>query len=411
MVCRVAIGACAVLASACAFDESGVFHGSDDALPPHADAAVADSSVVVDAATADAAADAAAVADARADASVPDAMLPTDASTIFRKSITIGGGTVSNDLTNFPLYVVLSDDADLHAHARFDGSDIAFLDEDGVTELDFEAETWNPTTGTLVAWVRVPSLSDVGDTTIYLRYGGPPSSGSNPTGVWQNGFLAVFHLGDNPSLVITDSCGVHDGTAGGGMNASDLVAAKLGNGLQFDGNNDVVNFTNPYQGGGEHTISAWVSQEVSSDNDALVVLGSGGVTDGSRFLHTRFFSGAIAVGLYNDDFETNYDIQGDGFVLVHWTYDASGQSRVYIDGSLVDGPHMHTGPADTQGTEGRLGNAPGGGSGFGNSMGFNGIADEVRLSSTARSPAWIAAEFANQSSPATFYEVGPEQAL
>jgi hypothetical protein len=49
--------------------------------------------------------------------------------------------------------------------------------------------------------------------------------------------------------------------------------------------------------------------------------------------------------------------------------------------------------------------------GFGTNMGLNGIVDEVRIADTARSAAWIAAEFANQSDPAGFYRVGDEEPL
>ena len=39
---------------------------------------------------------------------------------------------------------------------------------------------------------------------------------------------------------------------------------------------------------------------------------------------------------------------------------------------------------------------------------FSGILDEARLSNVARSADWIAAEYNNQSSPATFYTLGAE---
>ena len=47
--------------------------------------------------------------------------------------------------------------------------------------------------------------------------------------------------------------------------------------------------------------------------------------------------------------------------------------------------------------------------GFGANLGLNGSVDEVRIATRIRSPAWIAAEFANQSDPASFYTVGPEE--
>src|SRR6266498_101169 len=39
---------------------------------------------------------------------------------------------------------------------------------------------------------------------------------------------------------------------------------------------------------------------------------------------------------------------------------------------------------------------------------FKGSVDELRVSSIARSSDWIATEFSNQSSPATFYTLGAE---
>jgi hypothetical protein len=39
---------------------------------------------------------------------------------------------------------------------------------------------------------------------------------------------------------------------------------------------------------------------------------------------------------------------------------------------------------------------------------FDGVIDEVRISSTARSDAWLNTEYNNQSDPATFFTLGPE---
>ena len=81
-----------------------------------------------------------------------------------------------------------------------------------------------------------------------------------------------------------------------------------------------------------------------------------------------------------------------------------------LDGAEVDSQTFNT-TENTQGTEGRIGNAPGGGSGFGPNMGLNGTIDEVRIADVARSPGWIAAEFSNQNNPAGFYTGGAEEPL
>jgi hypothetical protein len=79
-------------------------------------------------------------------------------------------------------------------------------------------------------------------------------------------------------------------------------------------------------------------------------------------------------------------------------------SRLYRDGQEVANTTFSPG-IDTQGTAGYLGYAP---SGWGTCP-LNGTLDEVRLATASRNAGWIATEHANQSSPATFYSVGPEE--
>jgi hypothetical protein len=358
-------------------------------------------------------------ADARpdSDATASDAtfdaieLIDAPPGTAFRKELAITGDAVDEDLSDFPLYVELTD-ADLAARSQADASDIYFTDADGVTPLDYEIEAWDDATGALIAWVRVPTIDDTDGAAIYLRYGEPSiAAPANPAGVWSANFLTVFHMNNDPDTPIVDSLGARDGTAHDSMDATDLVDARLGLGLELDGTNDIIDFDNPITGASQHTFSGWVDQQDSADGEAFIVLGSGGALRESRFLHTSFGGGPMRAGFYTDDHATDDDIQGDGFVLVHWTYDDNRDSRIYVDGALVDGPQNFANAEDTQGMEGRIGNAPGGGMGFGTNMGLNGIVDEVRIADTARSAAWIAAEFANQSDPAGFYRVGDEEPL
>src|SRR5437016_9077270 len=144
----------------------------------------------------------------------------------FRKPITIDHTKVGNSgattLTNYPfLYSVT--DASLKSTANgghvqnANGWDIIFraFDADNpgtginicgagvsVCTLDHEIESYDPTTGKLVAWVRIPTLKAFSytpaplDTKIYIYYGASTIAGSteNPTGVWDANFNAVWHL-------------------------------------------------------------------------------------------------------------------------------------------------------------------------------------------------------------------------
>lgn len=345
--------------------------------------------------------------------SASDAGADAPATSIRRKPITIASQTTGDSLADFPLLVALDDDDELRAHASESGADIFFVAADGASPLDYEIERWDPVTGTLLAWVRVPLIDRDADTTVYLRYGDVELAAEpDPVGVWRADFAAVFHLNNSPDDAIVDSTGERDGSAHPSMDDGDLVVGKLGLGLELDGGNDVIDFANPFvadRRSSAHTISAWVSQEASNNGEALVVLGAGGSSNRSRFLHSRFTGGMITAGLYGDDLVTDDDIQDAGFKLVHWTYTTGAETSIYVDGVLVEGPHTHDNPADTQGMQGRIGNAPGGGGGFGSNMGLNGVVDEVRIATAARSAAWIAAEFANQTDPDGFYTVGAEQ--
>jgi hypothetical protein len=324
----------------------------------------------------------------------------------FAKAITVAapGGA---DLADFPLYVEL-DDSDLQARAAADGSDIRFTDPAG-QPLDHEVQRWDPGNGRLEAWVRVTLLGGA-DTVIVLRYGEPdPPPLPDRAAVWASDFAAVWHLEESPAGALADSLGDYPGTASGGMDDTSSVDGTLGRAVDLDGGNDTIGFDNPLDGATAHTLSAWVRQEATGNNDALLVLGTGACNQ-ARWLHGRYDQDTVAFGLYCDDMpDSGVDLQEAGWKLLHWTY-AAGESRLFVDGEQAGAAFTHDAAADTQGPDGFIGNVPTS-AGFGSNMGLNGTVDEVRIARRVRPPTWIAAEFANQSAPSSFYTVGPEQPL
>jgi len=109
----------------------------------------------------------------------------------------VGGS--SGSLPDFPVLVNLTDN-ELKTTANggrvtsSNGYDIIFRAYDSATcggpsvcTLDHQIETYDGATGTLVAWVRIPSLSKGNDTVFYMHYGdsgiggpteNPPGSGT-----------------------------------------------------------------------------------------------------------------------------------------------------------------------------------------------------------------------------------------
>jgi hypothetical protein len=329
-----------------------------------------------------------------------------------RKQITIDGSRVEAPvpgiLENFPvLFSVV--DPELAARASADGSDIHFVGIDGLVPLDHEIEKWDPDTGRLVAWVKIPMLLADVDTVFYVVYGDPGrTQPENPTGVWSSDFAAVWHLSQDPGPGmpggITDSTTGNDGTAHSSMQSSDLVPGQIGDGIDFDGSDDEITFTNPISGNMSHTISAWVRQEGTGSQDSVVTLGNGEMNR-ARWLHSVYFGGTLAAGFYSNDHTTNVDIRDDGWTLLHWTYDGT-RSRLHVNGEQAGSSVTPSAGIDTEGSEGRIGDArePE----FGQNMNLNGQIDEVRIATVARPAEWIQTEFNNQLNPSTFYMVGPE---
>ena len=109
-----------------------------------------------------------------------------------RRRITIDPAKVSSaaSLTNFPVLISLTADANLNSTARADGFDILFTGPNGTTKLEYERESYSA--GTLVAWVKVPSMVD---NVIYLYYGNASAADQqNKTAVWDSNYAGVYHL-------------------------------------------------------------------------------------------------------------------------------------------------------------------------------------------------------------------------
>ena len=177
----------------------------------------------------------------------------------YRQQITIDHTKVYANLTDFPV-LINTTNANWKSTGnggyvgQADGGDFLFTAADGVTKLNYQIEKYDPTTGQLVAWVRVPSLSTVTDTTIDLYYGNAAAVDQwNPQGVWDANYKGVWHQ-DEASGNFADSTS-NGNTGTDGVSATGKTG-KIGSGQQFDGIDDnigVATFAVPTTG----TISLW----------------------------------------------------------------------------------------------------------------------------------------------------------
>ena len=344
-----------------------------------------------------------------------------DSSWQYRKKITVDSTKVPSDQTDFPLLVNLPSDADLANDALNDGDDILFSSANG-TKLSHEIESFNGTSGQLVAWVRVPNLSSSTDTEIYLYYGNPSASNQEDiTGTWDSNFVAVWHLKENPAgtppQVLDSTANNHDGTTEGSWDPSKQVSGLIDGSLHFNSGIDKVKvgtFDIVAGGSGDDgiTMETWfyshekkdgrlISKATStSNNDHWWMLNALKIGDEYR-LRFRLKTDGNTTELHSD--------KGNTVPLNQWVYAAatydSSDMYIFQDATIV-GDKSETGTISTDNSvKVAIGNQP---PGAGSRL-YKGLITEVRISNIARSQSWIQTCHNNYSSPSTFYSLGIEE--
>ena len=330
---------------------------------------------------------------------------------LYRQVITIDHTKVSGNSTNFPVLIKLPSNADLAAHAQANGNDILFTDSSGQTQIPHEIETYTSATGAIVAWVNVPSVTSTADTTIYIYYGNPSAANQqNKAGVWTNGYKSVLHMTETSGNVSDSSSngntGVNSSTSssvGEIWNARTYSGATTSN-LQIANNANVdfganTNFMaslwfKSTQSPSANIYPTLLAKEINGHDQGYAILESGLPTATNNLYGEIWVSGTQ----YFVGSNHNYN---DG----NWHYvvlERNGSTLyLFVDGAQV-GTTTAVASSITTTANVEMGSFP---TGTGN---FTGSEDEVRISNIAHSASWIATEYNNQSSPATFYSVAPD---
>lgn len=321
-----------------------------------------------------------------------------------RRSIQVehAGGS----LEDFPVQVLLTPERIDFGVAAPDGRDVRFVQN--AEELAYEVVTWEPR-GATELWVRLPDLA-VSDE-LYLYYGNPEAaSASSPAEVWSNDYLSVLHLVDE-----TDVLGSLDLQPV----AVEPAPGLLGHGLQFDGASSYLRDDNAPldlfapgatitalfhpigwgEGGFGRIVDASdINTTATGYSLSVAQAGDGGFEsirfgrgyDGNR---GTWYSADASIGL-------------DQWIVASVSY-AEGADEVpafWIDGapSPLVTSHMPAGtpvPPPLALTIGALATT--------NLRYFDGIIDEVHMSSTPRSDAWIQAEHSSLTDQLLTF--GPEE--
>ncbi len=318
----------------------------------------------------------------------------------YRKTVQINGSSEipgNSSLTNFPiLFKVTADEFKSLSNGGYvtnsNGYDIIFASTESSQVFDHELESYDPTTGEVIAWVRIPSLPGGSNSNIAVHFGNSNVNADPSTeGTWNSGYQLVQHM--NSSFLDATSRN-NDGSNNGTSDAS----GQIDRARSFDGSNDYVEIANDptLNISGNITISMWVYIEGFDTINSPTLLTKGtsnqnywAYFEDDQRVTFRYAPSSGFLGSQGTSSNTALNTQ-------QWYYlTFSFQNifrRVYINGTNEGG--------DWSFASGQTNNNPINISE--EDLPFEGQIDEVRISNTARSANWIETEYNNQSAPGSF---------
>lgn len=334
----------------------------------------------------------------------------------------------SGNSTDFPLcfagtFTWLKTAANGGDLANASGYDLNFYSDEALTTpLKYERELHVLTTGQVVLWVKIPTLSSSTDTVIYVAYGdaGVTTDQSDKTNVWKTGFKGVYHLGEARST----SAGAYKDSTSNANNGtltdsdSDCVSAsvKLGNGMDFGGDGTdriAVDDAASLDITGDFTITGWVRTNSTPGSGTFYgVLGKGTSSVPHNYIvivdNGYVSSGlGLAVAIYNSGgsvvmAKVTISANTLYFFTMQWVA-ATGVVSIAVNNGTPTASSASGYTANSNAAKLVLGNW----SDTDGSSALDGLLDEVRIHSGALDANWLTSQYNNENSPSTFYSIVP----
>lgn len=307
-----------------------------------------------------------------------------------RVDVVIDKDYINGDLIDFPVLVNIS--ADISQYCN-NGDSIRFVNSGNDTEYAFEFnENFDGSTYNLI-WVNVSFISSTIDTYFNMYFSNIyVSSNENPSGLWEINYTSVYHMGNAGSTITDSTSNSYDATSYNTVSQYDDVVYGLCQDFSTDG---YIETDDAFFDLTDTTFS-W-SWWVYADND---IANYGQLATNSHHVHeddASDYRGYIAAGsvlLYFDmDNGTNgwSTVVNDSTYLNEWHYIVFQRNGndiyLFIDGMQRDtDTTTWTGSGTTKINMGRYYND-------GWYAYLDGKLNEIRLSSSARSDAWINASY------------------
>lgn len=308
---------------------------------------------------------------------------------------------VDSSLTDFP---VVLDLANLPTAVRTWLYDNLNATGDGIritttsdVALNYERQNFakvagspNVVTGQL--YYKVPTVNSGVVTSLRLFANNGAADGEAATSVWDSNFKSVYHLDAAGNATQPDSTSTSNNLTPQNMESGDSVTGKVGKGIDLDGSNEYLtagsnpSLTPPF------TVSIWMKpgtalngeciwsyadSATSTDRHMIII----DATNGNKIavLTTNFSNGVFAnVGAFSASAavaSTWYHVTG--------IWSATNDRKLYINGSYVSQNTTTISPSSLDRMWlGRF-------SDLTPNWEFDGVLDECRISTVARSASWI----------------------
>ena len=325
---------------------------------------------------------------------------------LYRMEIQVNSSKIDVNLTDFPMLLSITD-SDLKNHARNDGSDIVFINEND-DELNHEIEYYNSSTGELIVWVKT-DLSATENTVLYMYYGNPyASSLENPTEVWNSGYVMVQHLNETSGAHYDSTVNNNDGEWNDlNDNGSQDAIGRVDGANYFDGEDDYIDCGNDESLNSiteEITIETWVKYQDGENKTRIVDKYPSFMVYINSSTDKLAWNGYINNSLRDIQFP-NTDILKDTWTHIVVTYanDTEHAVKTYVDGLLKDSVTDYNGSLTTIDNNLLIGND------LTMSNSFNGTIDEVRISNVALNESQVKTVYENQDAPSSFISVASEE--
>ncbi|MEX2514740.1 MAG: DUF2341 domain-containing protein [Candidatus Paceibacterota bacterium] len=329
----------------------------------------------------------------------------------YREKITINADQVEETLTDFPVYVDLSDfGSQFFNNVRSDGGDIRITASDGTTELAREVVSVDTASSTGEIHFKADEIDAEADTDFYIYYGNTAAVDYVVTdtygrnAVWSNGYAGVWHTGEDSATQTFDSTG-NNNTGNFQDNLPTTQSGKIGDTQDFDGTSDYIDAgtDSSLDITTEITVGVWVNPDNTGGDYTGIVNKSRADTAGFWMGYSA--NGDIVRWETNDAGGSWHEVdmplidaevgEWNHFVGV---YDGS-ELIGYKNGSQSGTPDSFTGEFETTTNSLKFGDFEVA------DRWFDGMLDEIRISSAARSADWIATEYNNQNAPSSFYTI------